>query len=109
MRYWHRPNFWFRLVALEVGAGVLTAVVVVLVSLGCHMAGTTDSFSSTSCSIVGVALFVILSCLGIRETTNEARMREEAQLRGFAMIPADAPGDAGHPRIATDRPAERSS
>ena len=95
MRYWRHPNFWLRLATLEIGACVLTAVVLLVVSLGCKVAGTTESFWSMSCCVVGVPVFVLLSCLGFRDTRNEARRREEAQLRGFTVIPADAPGDAG--------------
>jgi hypothetical protein len=95
VRYWLHPIFWLRLVLMEIGACVLTALALVIVSVGCKIAGTTEHFWSASCYVVGVPVWVFVSCVGFRDVRNDVRKREEAGLRGFEVIPVRGPDDAG--------------
>jgi hypothetical protein len=87
--------FWLRLVLMEIGACVLTALALVMVSLGCRIADTTEHFRSTLCCIVGVPVWILVSCVGFRDVRNDVRKREEAGLRGFEVIRTRGPNDAG--------------
>src|SRR5580658_2685445 len=95
MSYWQRPKFWMILIAMEIAAFLLSALIATAVALLCAVFESLHHLPGICIDIVGGLINLYLAYEAFRFARSVARHWPQPPSRGFPVIFEGADRQAG--------------